>query len=189
MTKRIAAAVLALWATAPMARELDLNLHNEAAEIGYYVQPEGEAFAEGTDVGGSFYFNEGGDLILSGLFHALMPPAEGFSPWQFGAGVKGYALALDRPDETAGALALSGSARASIPAELPQAVVLRAHIAPAITAFGEADRLLDATARYRVELNPQVSGYLGYRYLQVDVDSGRDRSLEHNFHVGVGLRF
>ncbi len=187
--RRLVAALLVLWATAPMARELDLNLHNEAAEIGYYVQPEGETFTEDTDLGGSLYFNEGGDLILSGLFHALTPPVEGFSPWQLGGGLKGYAIQVDRPDETAGALALSGSARVNIPAQLPQAVVLRAHVAPAITTIGGADRLFDGTVRYRVGLNPQVTGYLGYRYLQLELDDGGDQSLEHNFHLGVSLRF
>ncbi|MFP4647585.1 MAG: YfaZ family outer membrane protein [Halorhodospira sp.] len=190
MIKRIAIMVaFTLWAAAPLARELDVNLHDKAAEIGYYVQPDEATSLEDADMGGSLYFNEEGDVAASGLIHVLGPPAEGFSPLQLGAGSKGYLLYLDEPGRMVGAVALSGSARFSIPAQVPQALALRGHIAPSITAFGRADRLFEATVRYVFDLTPQASAYLGYRYLRVKMSKESNQTPDDDLHLGVRIQF
>ena len=190
MIKRIAAvAALALWATAPMARELDINLHDDAAEVGFYFPPTEQMTVEDADLGGSLYFNDDGDVALSGIMHVTGPPAEGFSPLQFGAGAKGYIIYADEPERTVGAVALSGSARLSIPAQVPQAVVFRGHVAPNITAFGRAKRLFEGNIRYKLDYTPRASAYLGFRYLLLHMSSDSNQTLDNNIHLGVRVQF
>ena len=190
MLKRIViAGLLTVWAAAPGARELDINIQDEAAEIGFYIPPPAETQIEDTSLGGSVFFNTNDDLVLSGIAHVQGPPAEGFSPLQFGAGAKVYGAYVSEPSRTVAGVGLSGSSRLTIPAQVPQALVLRGHVAPQITSFGRLDRVFEAVVRYKLEFTPRATAYLGYRYKRFYMDSDSDQTLDDRVHLGVRIAF
>ena len=190
MLKRIViAGLLTIWATAPGARELDINIQDEAAEIGYFVPPPGDTEVDDTRLGGSVFFNTDDDLVLSGVAHVQGPPAEGFSPLQFGAGAKAYGAYVSEPSSMVAAIGLSGSSRLTIPAQIPQALVLKAHVAPKITAFGDLDRVFEGVVRYKLEFTPRATAYLGYRYKRFYMDDNSDQTLDDRAHLGIRIAF
>lgn len=191
MTSRIAAALaLILFAAAVPARELDVNLHDNAAELSLLFGAPEQMTVDEADLGGSVFFNDDSDVSVAGILHVQGPPADGFSPLSFGAGVKGYAVYLDDADRTVGAIALSGSARLQVPSRVPQALVFRAHVAPNITSMGRAKRFFEGIARYELNFTPQAAAYVGYRYYRINMKSGAsNETLDNNVHIGVRVGF
>lgn len=188
LTRAAAIAAIA-WVGAAPARELDVNIHDDAAELSLLFGAPEQMTMDEAQLGGSLFFNNDNDVSVAGILHVQGPPAEGFSPLQFGAGVKGYAIYLDEINRTVGALGLGVSARLRVPAQIPQALVFKGHTAPKITAFGRADRLFEASARYELDFTPQAAAYIGYRYFRVTVDGGPNQTIDSNAHIGIRVRF
>lgn len=166
------------------ADQLELFISGRAAQVGY-AKPVGVSAA---DVSAALLYNEDDDLMLNGgLVVSGQPPGE--LPFSFGAGAKAYVFSLDDADEDVAAIPLGGRVAYTIPANIPLILSAEGFYAPAITAFGGADNMLDFNTRFEAEFIPRTSVFIGYRYLEVDLDDGQDVGLDHNFHVGLRLNF
>ncbi len=193
MRKRTLAAIATLSGlpvSGAMAAGLDINLHDEAAEFVLTAPAEEYTAIEAGQLGGGFLFNNDGDVITSAYLHAEGPPTEGFSPLVFGAGVKGYSGYLDGPDRLMGGVALAGSARLSVPTQIPQAAVLKVHYGPDIITSSNVERILETTLRYEFELTPQAGAYVGYRFFEMATsDKYSDQTIDDSLHLGLRIGF
>lgn len=193
MSKRALAAAVVLSgvpASGAMAAGLDINLHDEAAEFVVDVPAQEYTAIETGQLGGGLLFNDDGDVIANAHLHVSGPPTQGFSPLVFGTGVKGYSGYLDEPDRLMGGVALTGSARLSVPAQVPQAAILKVHFGPDITTSSNVERILETTLRYEFQFTPQAGAYLGYRYFDMATsDNYDDQTIDDSLHLGVRIGF
>ncbi len=166
------------------ADQAEIFISERAAQFGY-ARPIGVTAG---DFSGAVFFNEDDDLMVNGgLVVSGQPPGQ--LPLSFGAGAKAYAFALDDADEDVLAVALGGQVRYTFPANIPMHVSAQAFYAPGITTSGDADNMLDFITRFEVEFIPRTSGFIGYRFFEVDLDGGREAELDDNIHVGLQLNF
>ncbi len=195
MLRRAAATVLlmlfaaAVQAQAP-GREVEINLHDDAAEVVLYFPAADEMYFEPAEMGVGAFFNDENDAVVTGILHVMGPPADGFSPLQFGAGGKGFLMHLDEPDtSTVAALTLGFSSRLTLPSHVPQALTARVHLAPNITSFGKAERVLEAVLRYELNFTPLASAFIGYRSLRVRLEDEPTHTLDRSLHIGVRIAY
>lgn len=111
------------------------------------------------------------------------------TPVVLGVGIGFTAVALDRPDEEAYALTLSGSLAWPLPLDYPTSLDLEVSFAPDISTFGDGEGLLDASLRLDVDVSDWASAFVGVRLLEVDRGSGGDHELEDGLQIGVRLGF
>lgn len=175
-------------ATAASAQELELTLNDDLAE-GVIAQRSASDNGQSSRYGGGLLFNDASDLVGSLFLHVNNEIEGQWQPWTLGVGGKLYGADLDRSSETVAALALGGTARVGIPTEIPLAVTGSAHISPNITTSGDADRVTELQLRLEAEVVRGADVYLGYRYLQFDMDNARDEEVDDSLHAGLRLQF
>lgn len=169
------------------AAGLDISLADETAHL-QYLTDSGSLGYGGADVGVGVFFNEDDDVLGTGNLLVTSNPSRR-NNLQFGIGAKGYGGEFDRTDETVGAVAIGGVLRYIIPAETPMAVALEGYAAPSITSFSDTDDLKEVMTRFEVEVMPSTRGYIGYRFLEPDLDKAGEVELDDNFHVGIRITF
>ena len=110
---------------------------------------------------------------------------------RLGVGLGAYVAWLDDPDdENIYAITLSGSARYAFATDVPTFLSFDGSFAPDVTTFDDGDRVIDALARFEVEVSRYATAFLGYRFLEVRLDDGdTERELDDQFQVGVRLGF
>jgi hypothetical protein len=179
------ATALGAWSSAAHAAGLEAYLSDKTAQI-QFINDAGFIGLPGADMSFGFFYSDDKDYMGTVGLHAAGTPA-GDHPVTFGLGGRLYLGSVDRPDQDFQNIALGGSVRLTIPANMPMALVGELHYAPAVTSFGDSDELLDWGVRYELEVTPGVSGFVGYRRLTLDLD--RDSSYKVDKRVHLGIRF
>jgi len=143
----------------------------------------------GADLALGFFYNDDSDFIGQASLLQMRQPSEE-TPITFGVGVKAYLGHLDDIDQDVAAFAVGGTVRYTIPGTMPMAVYARGFYAPDITSFADAEKVIDYTIGFQLEILPQTVGFVGIRHLEFDTDDkdGYDAD-DNNFHVGVRLTF
>lgn len=109
---------------------------------------------------------------------------------ELGVGIGFYALFPDvRDDDEAFSFTLQGSARYGFETELPTSLGLELAYGPPVTTFGDGDDLFDVRLGFDVEIASHASAFLGYRFVELDLEDSGDRELDDRVHVGVRLGF
>lgn len=185
---RIAGLVLALAGGldgAASAASLDLSLANKAARIAYALPL--------TDTGlhGDFavlHHEDDGDLFSAGL-HLVDDAAGGTEPFKVGIGARLYAVdASAGPSGTA--LGIGGWGRYVVPQYNRFAVGGSLHIAPSVTSFGDASRLLELSLRGEYRILRRASVAIGWRRVELDFEGGpSDVKVDDGLHLGIGIEF
>lgn len=138
---------------------------------------------------GAFTFgvlgNEDEDLAFDAQF--LRTGSVAGSPFRFGVGLGAYAVFVDRPDADTWALALSGSAGYGFDLGLPAEVRVAASYAPDVTTFDDGDGLFDGRVRLQVDLSDFAAAFVGYRFLEVQLDGRSDAEIEDRLHLGIRM--
>lgn len=173
-------------------------LHADEAE--FYLSDESlqGRYATGADLVGlptgglaaEIFVNEEDDVLGAVALDFAGRPA-GVSSWRFSAGPKLYAANFDAIDFDDGffAAAVGATASYALPVQIPAQLTGQFYYAPKVTSFGDADDLTDYIVRVETQFVPRVTGFLGYRMLEADLDDGGERELDDNFHIGVSLTF
>jgi len=175
----------------------------EAGELGLYVAEEAFQVDYSKDIrlmemeesklSAAFYFNEDRDIIINaglmlpGLLKDRLP-----IPLSFSVGARAYISLLTEPtNKDVFVLAPGAGARFDIPVnfDMPMAVTADFFYGPSILTFGDADQLLDFTARFEVTVIPRATGFIGYRKLRFELDNIGNQDYEDSFHIGMRYRF
>lgn len=186
MRTRVTPVFLALLVGGADAAGLDISLSNETANIVYLID-SGSLGYGGADIGFGFFYTEEEDYMLTANVMVVGTLGER-RDLQFGVGAKAYGADLEN-DEEALALGIGGQARYVFQTRTPIGLVLEAYAAPGITSFGDTESAREVNLRVEIEVLPSTRGYIGYRYLEFDLEDVDDVELDDNAHLGIRLQF
>jgi hypothetical protein len=69
------------------------------------------------------------------------------------------------------------------------AIVGSLFYAPEIFTFGDADDVWDANARFEVRFLQNITGFVGYRFIDFDREEGGDDEVVNSFQFGLRFAF
>lgn len=168
---------------------LDLALSNESANLGIEFTPWGALAASSVANVGALY-NERDDLVFYGTMMARGNREVDRNYVTLGAGLKVYAGDVDELDQSVGALAIGGElGLVLVPSANPIDLLFQGFVAPSITTFGDTEKLMEFSAKLRVEIVHSARAYVGYRLLQIDTEDYDDIEIDDNIHVGINIDF
>lgn len=187
MKNKLIMTLLCLASGVASAAGLELALSKETGAFTYLVNSRGVAEG-GLDLGLSFFYNKREDIILGASILSLGQQAKYGQPLQLGVGVKLYGGKLDDNREV-GAIGIGGRIGYIVPSRIsPVAVVAEMYFAPSVTAFGDAERVLELNTRVEMEITPTAMGFFGYRLFTVRMEGVED-DMELDDNINVGVRF
>lgn len=188
--------LVSLLALAPLtqvdARGIDFRLSGDTAEFVYLTESATFGYG-GADMGFGAFINENDDIIGSASILVSGANAGDVRSLHFGVGAKVYGGIVKLPspldNQSGGALAIGGQVRYVFPASMPFAIVAEAFAAPDVTSLSDFEGMKEFRAAVEVEVTPSARAYLGYRFLEVELNNGVDIELDDNVHVGVRFSF
>ena len=167
------------------AGAVDFRLGSDMAELTFLSQT--------ASIGFGVLINEDNDVVASGSILVSGSSTGDVKALHFGVGAKVYAGTLDGPtgnlDVDGGAVALGAKIRYVFPGNAPLAVLGEMYFAPDVTSISEFDGLQEYRLALELEVTPSARAYVGYRKLEIDLDSGPDYDVDDDFHVGVRFEF
>jgi hypothetical protein len=177
---------------------LDLKISNEMAEAIFLTQNATFGYG-GADIGFGLLINENDDFMLTGAIMVSGSGTGDVRALHLGVGGKAYAGRLDfqsnnsvnssQEKPSGGAIAIGGSVRYVFPAKMPFAILAEGYWAPSVLSFSDFDSLLEYRADFELEVTPSARAYVGYRKLQVDLDTGYQYDVDDTVHIGVRFEF
>ncbi|HEY3486510.1 MAG TPA: YfaZ family outer membrane protein [Gammaproteobacteria bacterium] len=179
-------------AATAQARGLDISIGDEAAQLTYLYNSDGQIGIGGTDLGMGFFFNENDDVVINGGILVTGTSAGQNRALQMGVGVRAHVGKLDIPGEDDGvsAIAIGGKIAYILPSRMPLALSLEGYIAPEVTAFGDNKDLTELLARFEIEIAPTTRFFVGFRNLEVEFeDSGLEYEIDDSGHLGIRFSF
>ncbi len=193
MLRKALITIAALLSTTNVtAAGLDLKLSSETAEVTFLTQSATFGYG-GADIGIGLFINEQDDFLVNGSIIVSGSGTGDVRALHFGVGGKIYAGRLDFgpnvPDPSGGAIAIGGNLRYVFPSSTPFAILVEGFWAPSVTSFSDFDRLVEYRAALELEVTPSARAYIGYRKLEVELDTGLKDVLDDNAHIGVRFAF
>lgn len=187
---RIPFVLLSLVSSATFAADADISLTNDSAkgQINFFETTSDKQFGAG------YTYHEGKLHIANLDFHAQGRTALGNLPTTAGLGFR--ALAWDARGDSnrggggdGGAVGLGGFATVNIPDAPGLSFTGGLHFAPSILSFGDSEDMtsLELRANYRIIRNAEV--FVGYRYLDTDLEGRDDDHLDEGLLAGMKLFF
>lgn len=130
-----------------------------------------------------FLFAEEQDIVFQGGL-ALDAPSELVSSIRLSFGVRLYGILLDEENNDSFAGAVGVEAAYTLPfSGFPLEIAGSFYYAPDVFTFGEGDRAVDAQIDLIFPFRPQLSLFIGGRFLQLDTTPG-DAEIDNRVHVG-----
>jgi hypothetical protein len=181
-----------------LAIGLDLKISSEIAEAILLTQNATFGYG-GADIGFGLLINENDDFMLTGAIMVSGSGTGDVRALHLGVGGKAYAGKLDfqsnntgntsQEDPSGGAIAIGGNVRYVFPAKMPFAILVEGFWAPSVLSFSDFDNLYEYRADIELEVTPSARAYLGYRKMQVQLDTGYDYDVDDTVHIGVRFEF
>ena len=177
---------------------LDLKLSSETAEVTFLTQNATFGYG-GADIGIGLLINENDDFLVNGAIVVSGSGTGDVRALHFGVGGKVYAGRLDfqslnpgnpsQENPSGGAIAVGGNLRYVFPSSTPIAVLIEGFWAPSVTSFSDFDGLVEYRVALELEVTPSARAYVGYRKLEVELDTGLKYDVDDNAHIGVRFAF
>ncbi len=177
---------------------LDLKLSSETAEVTFLTQNATFGYG-GADIGIGLLINENDDFLVNGSIVVSGSGTGDVRALHFGVGGKVYGGRLDfssnvpgassQENPSGGAIAVGGNLRYVFPASMPFAILIEGFWAPSVTSFSDFDGLVEYRAALELEVTPSARAYIGYRVLEVELDTGLEYDVDDNAHIGVRFAF
>jgi hypothetical protein len=171
---------------------LDLKLSSETAEVTFLTQNATFGYG-GADIGIGLFINERDDFLVNGAIIVSGSGTGDVRALHFGVGGKLYGGRLDLgpnvENPSGGALAIGGNLRYVFPSSTPIAILLEGFWAPSVTSFSDFEGIVEYRVALELEVTPSARAYIGYRRLEVELDTGFKDVLDDNAHIGVRFAF
>ncbi len=139
---------------------------------------------EDARISAGFLFTELRDTIISGTY--LMDTFPGLIPQvDFKVGTRLYLALLGIENRDVVGAGLGLQAKYSLPLDaFPLSIGASFFYTPDILAFGQSDRIIDASVDAGLELRENLSAFVGLRFLEFDTRPGT-RKVEDDVHFGI----
>ncbi len=195
LRKALITLVALIPASNVLSAGLDLKLSSETAEVTFLTENATFGYG-GADIGIGLFINENDDFLVNGSILVSGSGTGDVRALHFGVGGKVYAGQLDfgqfgqnNDDPSGGAIAVGGHLRYVFPASTPFAVLAEGFWAPGVTSFSDFDGLVEYRFAFELEVTPSARAYVGYRKLEVELDTGMKYDADDNVHIGVRFAF
>lgn len=188
---RIKTAVLAmgtLFASLGQANSvgLDLAVSDETANFGVFSQTESPV--DSARYAAHYFYNEPGDRLYS-VSAGVQRKGMGGSPnLELGLKGKAFYMTQDSYDLDGYGLMLGVTGRYWLPTQAPASVSVEFMHAPEIVTSGDAEAATEMAVRADLQVLPNVTGFVGFRYLTMDMNVDSDYEFDKNLHIGVEVK-
>lgn len=177
------------------ATGMDLRLGQETAEFVYLTESATFGYG-GADMGFGAFINED-DTVIGSASILVSGSGDGdVRGLHFGVGAKVYTGIIEFPspidNQSGGALTIGGQIRYVFPGKMPLAILVEAFGAPDVTSFSDFKGLREVRVALELEITPSARAYIGYRSLEVELDSSlglKDNEIDLDDRGHVGVRF
>ena len=173
---------IAVLSTASLvqASSLDVNLRDEAVEL----SASGPLNLSGLN------------LTLSGLHHERdrdlislgVSVTETLSEESF-VGLGGKVFAVDLHHADGSGLAIGGFFRYAFPSISGLGFGGGLYFSPDVTSFGDVDNYIEAALRVEYQIMTTANIYVGYRYIDVNLQGSNEGRLDQGAHLGLRLEY
>lgn len=172
------------------ASGVDFRISSETAELVFLTESATFGYG-GADMGFGLFINENDDLMGTGSVLVSGSGDGDVRGLHFGVGAKVYVGILDFPvdNQEGAALSIGGQVRYVFPAKMPFAILFEGFVAPGVTSASDFEGLKEFRGALELEVTPSARAYIGYRTLEVELDSGAKIELDEEVHVGVRFSF
>jgi len=165
---------------------LDLAVSDETANFGAFM--ETQTPVDSTRYAAHYFYNEPGDKLISASMRVERKGMVGSPNFDFGIKGKAYGFTQDRFDADGFGLMLGVTARYWLDTRSPASVSMEAMVSPQIVTSGDLNRARELAVRADMQILPTVNGFVGFRYLMLDLDQRSDYEMDKNAHIGVELK-
>lgn len=107
----------------------------------------------------------------------------------FGFKAKLAYITMDQSGDSTLGVLLGVQASYWMPTPIPTALVAEYLYGPKILTTGDGESLIEAHIRLKARLMTNLTGYIGYRQLQVKLENGADYDFDKGVHLGIELSF
>jgi len=171
---------------------VDFRMSSKTAELVYLTENATFGYG-GADMGFGLFFNENDDLMATGSILVSGSGDGDVRGLHFGVGAKVYLGYLDFPapqsNREGGALGIGGQIRYVFPAKMPFAILFEGFGAPGVTSVSDFEGIKEFRGAIELEVTPSARAYIGYRSLEVELNSGAKIDLDDKVHAGVRFSF
>ncbi|MEA3405513.1 MAG: YfaZ family outer membrane protein [Pseudomonadota bacterium] len=162
---------------------LDLAVSDETANFGAFSQTETPV--DLTRYAAHYFYNEPGDRLYSASMQVQRKGMAGDPNLELGVKGKGFMFTQDSYDADGFGLMLGVTGRYWLPTQSPTSIGFEFMHAPEIVTSGDAQSATEMTARADIQILPTVSGFVGVRYLALDLEEKSNYEMDKNLHIGV----
>jgi hypothetical protein len=165
---------------------IDLSVSEDTAQIGLFSKTESPVDATG--FAAHYFYNEADDRIYSLSMNASSKGMGGHPDLELGIKGKGFYFTQDKLDLDGLGLMLGVTGRYWLATRTPASISAEVLYAPEIVMSGDADNANEVGVRADLQLLPRVNGYIGYRYLGVDLENHGSYDFDEYVHIGVQVQ-
>jgi hypothetical protein len=170
----------------------DFRLGSKSAEAIYLTESATFGYG-GADMGFGVFFNENDDVVGTASVLVSGSGDGDVRGLHFGVGAKVYLGFLDFPaprdDQDGAALSIGGQIRYVFPSTMPFAILVEGFGAPGVTSASDFEGLKEFRGAIELEVTPSARAYIGYRTLEIELNSGAKVELDDKVHAGVRFSF
>ncbi len=187
-SRLVFALALFFISTPSLANDFEAALTSETAQFTFRSDSSLIGWG-GAELGFSLFYNEVSDFVGKLSLMQRRQSSQN-QPLTLGVGARMYLGQLDDLDQDIAAIGIGGEVRYTIPGVMPMSIYLIGHYAPKITSFSDSEELLEYNLGFQIEVLPQTTAFIGYRSIDVDIDTGSDYEMDDDrLHLGVRFTF
>ena len=187
-SRLVFALALFFISTPSLANDFEAALTSETAQFTFRSDSSLIGWG-GAELGFSLFYNEVSDFVGKLSLMQRRQSSQN-QPLTLGVGARMYLGQLDDLDQDIAAIGIGGEVRYTIPGVMPMSIYLIGHYAPTITSFSDSEELLEYNLGFQIEVLPQTTAFIGYRSIDVDIDTGSDYEMDDDrLHLGVRFTF
>lgn len=164
---------------------LDLAVSDETANFGAFVQNESPV--DSTRYAAHYFYNEPGDKFYSASMKVQRKGMAGNPNLDIGIKGKAYGFTQDSFNLDGFGLMLGVTARYWLDTQAPASVSVEALYSPEIVTSGDLNDARELAVRADLQILPTVTGFVGFRYLALDLDQRSNYEMDKNAHIGVEI--
>lgn len=166
---------------------LDLSLSDETANFGAFS--ETHTPVDSTRYAVHYFYNDPDDRMYSGSMDIKRKGLVG-SP-NLDLGVKGKLFAFKQKSRDADGLGLmlGITGRYWLNTQSPASISAEALYSPKVVSTGDLNSARELGIRGDLQLLPSVTAFVGFRYLEYDLDFRSDYEMDKNAHIGIEVKF
>ena len=166
---------------------LNAAVSDETANFGAFT--ETQTTDDSTRFALDYFYNDPKDRMYSASMDMKYKGLVGTPNLDLGVKGKAFGFKQKKDDLDGLGLVLGVTGRYWLDTQLPMSISAEALYAPKIVSTGDLNKASEFGVRGDVQLLPAVTAFVGYRYLQLNLDKRSNYNMDKNAHIGIEVKF